>query len=92
MPKLNYQLKKYTKAVESIAKENGLASVKVTPNKGSIIRFELFEEGQSNPMVIWTIHHSHNRKKQIWSKEDYKKAARNLNCEYDYFIEKIRSL
>lgn len=90
MPKLSYPLKKYIKAVESIAEEKGLSHVKVTPTKGSIVRFELFEKNVDIPTVIWTIHHSHNKKQEIWSKEDYKKAARNLCCEYDYFIKKIQ--
>jgi len=91
MSKLSYPLKKYIKAVESIAQEKGLADVRITPNKGSVVRFELYEKGESIPMSIWIIHHSHNRKKEIWSKEDYKKAARNLNCEYDFLMERIKN-
>lgn len=91
MPKLNYPLNKYIKAVECIAEENGLASPKITPTKGSIVRFELFEIGMKVPMAVWTIHHTHNNKQQIWSKEDYKKAARNLCCDYEKFINKIQS-
>jgi len=92
MPKLNHQLKKYIKAVEAIARENGLASVKVTHTKGSIVRFELFEHNQTIPMSIWVIHHTHNKKREIWSREDYKKAARNLGCDFEIFIKKIQSI
>ena len=89
MQRPSYPLKKYIKVVEKIAKENGLASVKVTPTKGSIVRFELFERGEDVPMSIWTIHHEHNRKQIIWSKDDYRKAADRLTCTYEEFIQRL---
>lgn len=92
MPKLNYPLKKYEKAVREIARKNGLFDVKVTATKGSIVRFELFEKNMSVPMSIWVIHHTHDRKQQIWSREDYKKAARNLCCSEEDFLNKIKSV
>jgi len=92
MPKLNYPLKTYIKVVKSIATEKGLSSVKVTPAKGSVVRFELFEKNMNIPMSIWVIHHTHNNKKEIWSKDDYRKAARNLGCDYLTFLEKFKTL
>ena len=92
MPKLNYPLKKYSKAVEKIAKENGLAEVKSFPTKGSIVRFELFEVGESIPMCFWVIHHGHDRKKEIWSKDDYRKAADRLNCSLDEFVKRVKDV
>lgn len=92
MPKLNYPLKKYEKAVRLIAERNGLADVKVTSTKGSIVRFELFEIGQTVPMSIWVIHHSHDRKEEIWSREDYRKAARNLSCTEEEFLNTIKNI
>ncbi len=91
MPKLNYQLKKYKKAVLEIALSKGLVNVRVTPTKGSTVRFELFEKNMSVPMSIWIIHHSHDRKQEIWSREDYRKAARNLCCSEEEFLNKIKS-
>jgi hypothetical protein len=92
MPRLNYQLKYYIKAVERIAKDKKLARVVITPTKGSIVRFELFEEGIEVPKSIWTIHHGHDRRQEIWSKDDYRKASVNLNCTLEDFIKEIRSL
>lgn len=90
MPKPNYPPKKYTKIIEQIAKENELDRVEVIPNKGSIVRFELYEKERSTPLVMWTIHHRHNRRKEIWSPEDHKKAARNLNCDYGEFLKRFK--
>jgi len=89
MPKLRYPLKKYIKAVEKIAEEKGLSRVESFPTKGSIVRFELFEEGTDVPTCFWVVHHDHNRKKEIISKEDYRKAAARLNCTLDELIKKI---
>ena len=91
MSRLSHPLKKYKKAVEQLAEKNGV-SVTVTATKGSIVRFELFEPDAAIPMSIWVIHHSHNKKKEIWSKEDCKKAARNLCCTYEEFVECVRSI
>lgn len=91
MLKPKSSLKTYIKVVEKIAEERGLASVKITPAKGSVVRFELFENGQNVPMSIWTIHHEHNKKQIIWSKDDYRKAADRLVCTYEEFIERLNS-
>ncbi len=92
MPKLNYPLKKYIKAVEQIAEENNLAEVRYFFTKGSIVRFELFEKKEEKPMCFWIIHHAHTKKKQVWSKDDYRKAADRLNCSLEDFIDRIKSL
>ena len=91
MQKLNYPLKKYRKAVEDIAEQNGLSHVNVVPNGGSVVRFELFEKDSKIPCTFWVIHHSHNHKKEIWSKDDYRKASVNLNCSYEDFVEKVKN-
>jgi hypothetical protein len=90
MPKLKFQLKHYIKAVESIAEPMKL-TVQVTATTGSIIRFELFESGQKVPRSIWVIHHSHDRRQEVWSKDDYRKAALNLSCTTEEFIDRIKS-
>ncbi len=75
-----------------MVKKKELSHLKWKETKGSIVRFELFEKGRKNPTVFWTVHHEHNRKKVIWSKEDYRKAAVRLNCTLDEFIEVLDSL
>jgi len=93
MPKLNYPLKKYRKAVEVIAEEKGIARINVVPNKGSAVRFEVFREvTDSVPASMWVIHHSHERKQIVWSKDNYRKAAEHLGCTLEEFIQKIESL
>lgn len=92
MQRLNYQLKVYVRAVERIAIEKGLSHVVWKPTTGSIVRFELFEKGEKFPCSMWTIHHEHNRKKIIWSKEDYRKAADRLNVSIEYFITVLESI
>lgn len=89
MQKLNYPLKTYIKVVEKIAEENGLARVKITPNKGSAVRFELFETDEDVPCSIWVIHHSHDKKRIVWSKENYRKAATYLNCTLEEFLARF---
>tara|TARA_B100000745_G_scaffold267052_1_gene192605 strand:- start:8 stop:283 length:276 start_codon:yes stop_codon:yes gene_type:complete len=89
MPKLSYPLKKYIKVVEFFVKENGLEQLKTVPNKGSVVRFEIYEVGSTKPLAMWVIHHGHTRKKEIWSPEDYKKAARCLNCDYKEFLKQF---
>ena len=91
MPRLNYPIKKYQKAVEKIASEKDLF-VKVVAKKGSVVRFELFEDGCDVPLAFWVVHHSHgDRKKIIWSKEDYRKAATRLNCTLEEFTKRVAS-
>ena len=92
MQRLNYQLKDYIKAVEKIAEEKGLSHVNCKPTTGSIIRFELFEKNATTPFVFWTVHHEHNRKKVIYSKEDYRKAAVRLNFTLEHFIGVLHSI
>jgi hypothetical protein len=91
MPRLSYPLKKYEKAVEQIAHENGLV-LKTVNKGGSIVRFELFEPNNDIPTLFWVIHHEHKKKKHVVSKEDYKKAAIRLGCSLGEFIQKIEEL
>lgn len=93
MQKLNCPLKSYIKAVETIAEENGFSNVKYQETKGSIVRFELFEQDLKIPSSFWTVHYAHNdRKKPIWSKEDYRKAAVRLRVTLEDFIKKVESV
>lgn len=93
MPKLNYPLKKYRKAVESIAEEKGIARINIVPNKGSAVRFEVFR-GASDvvPASMWVIHHSHEKKQIVWSRDNYRKAAEHLGCTLGEFMQRIESI
>lgn len=46
--------------------------------KHNAIRFEVFRVGSSELLDFWTIHTEHSRKREIWSREDYKKPNRHL--------------
>jgi hypothetical protein len=89
MQRFNYPLKLYIKAVEKIANDKGLSHVKCKATKGSVVRFELFEVGVSVPCTFWVIHHEHNKKQVVWSKDDYRKAADRLSCTLEELIETI---
>lgn len=90
MPRLSYELNSYIKAVENLALKKGFDKVLNIKTGGSVVRFELFLKNESKPTSMWVIHHDHNRKKTIWSKEDYKKAASRLQCTYDELIDEIK--
>ncbi len=92
MQRLNNPLKKYIKAVELIATEKGLSHVKWKETHGSVVRFEIFEKNENTPCAFWVVHHEHNRQKNIYSKEDYRKAAVRLNCTLEELVKKIESL
>ena len=89
-PKL-YPLKDYIKAAEKLAAKKGLR-LEVTPGKGSAVRFDVFMAGEIEPWEIWAVHTSHTKKREIWSKEDYKKPDRCLGLEPGTFLKEIASL
>lgn len=87
MQKLNYPLKTYIKAVEIIAKQKGFREIKVCSKKGSAVRFDTFVNSEEDVHSAWTVHSKHNKKRTIYSKEDYRKVPRHLNCTLEEFIE-----
>lgn len=86
MQKFSYKLKTFIRAIEIIAKQKGL-ELKMFNKKGSGIRFELFKSGTSTPENFWVIHTEHESAKRITSKQDYKKAAYELNITIEEFVE-----
>lgn len=92
MPKPSYPLKKYIKAAEKLAKIKGFDRIEYEAATGSIIRFELFLPNESEPTSFWIIHHDHNGKKTIWSRDDYRKAADRMNATEDEFLDILRNM
>lgn len=90
MQKLNYQLKTYIKAVEILTIRKGFESLKIHNKSGSAVHFELFLKGEIVPHNVWQVHTEHNKRKNIISKEDYKKGAKNLNISLEEFIEILK--
>lgn len=86
MQKLNYPLNAYIKAVEIMLEKKHLQCLKVYNKSGSAVHFDLFEIGNEVPVSMWQVHTEHKNKRRIISKEDYKKAARCLNCSLEEFI------
>jgi hypothetical protein len=92
MPKLNYPLNIYIRAVEQLVLESNFERVRIKETTGSIVRFEVFIPGENEPTSIWVIHYAHDRKKSVWSKEDYKKPPKHLCMPETRFLEILNSL
>lgn len=86
MQKFSYKLKTFIKAIEVIAKQKGL-ELRMVNKKGSGIRFELFRPNASLPENLWVVHTEHEAAKRITSRQDYKKAAYELNITLEEFAE-----
>jgi hypothetical protein len=88
MQRLNFSLKKYVKAIRILCLRHGFERLEVIPNKGSVVRFELFVPDEEIPQSMWTVHHKHNKRKAIYSREDYKKVIRHIKtATLDEFME-----
>lgn len=92
-----FPLNDYIKAVEILAQKMG-RRVEVYNGKKNAIRFEVFplskNGGQDSKEIIemWTIHTSHNKKRTIWSREDYRKPDRNLCARQGEFMEILENI
>ncbi|MBU1046821.1 hypothetical protein KKH36_03525, partial [Patescibacteria group bacterium] len=87
MPKLNYKLNVYIKALNILLKEKGFDRVKIYNKSGSAVHFDLFNNKEEYPCCMWQVHTEHKSTHIIKSKEDYKKAARNCNATLEEFIK-----
>ena len=87
MPRLNYKLKTYKKALEILLKQQGFDKVDIYNKRGSAVHFDLFNNNEDVPCSMWQVHTEHRNSRVIKSKEDYKKAARNCNVELNDFIK-----
>ena len=87
-----YPLNDYIKAVEKLAALKNLRMVVSQGSSGSAIRFEVFVDNDQVPIEIWTIHTIHSKKREVWSKEDYRKPDRCLGARAGEFMEILESL
>ena len=88
MPKVGqYQIKVYVKAVHEMAKLKGFHGVEYFRGSKNAYRFEVFLPNEVEPTSFWTIHVSHNRKEEVWSKDDYRKPDIHLNGRSGEFVE-----
>ncbi|KKP85825.1 hypothetical protein A3B84_02265 [Candidatus Nomurabacteria bacterium RIFCSPHIGHO2_02_FULL_35_13] len=90
MQKLNYPLNTYIKAVGILAKTKGFREVKIFNKNGSAVHFEVFLGTDTVPHSMWNVHSLHDKKRTIYSNEDYKKATRNLSCTVEEFLEILK--
>ena len=91
MPRLNYQLKVYIKAVDILAQKKGFNRVEMIRKKGGyVFRFEAFIGEETKPHSMWTVHTEHNRKEIVYSMEDYKKIATNLVCSMEEVLQVLK--
>lgn len=92
MPKQkHWSLANYIKAVDILAERKGFV-IKSFLNKHNGIHFDAFRKGESEVWDVWTIHTEHTKKREIWSKEDYRKPDRCLDARAGEFLEVLESL
>ncbi len=92
MQRLNYPLNKYIKAAEKIALANGFSRIEIVQKRGSVVRFDVFQPNESKPCNMWTVHTEHNKKRNIISKDDYRKMSVYLKSSMEQVIETLESL
>ena len=90
MQKLNYPLNVYIKAVEILARTKGFREVKIFNKDGSVVHFEVFLGTDIIPHSMWNVHSLHDKKRTVYSKEDYKKVTRHLNCTLEEFLAVLK--
>ena len=84
-------LKDYIKTVEICITEK-YGGIKHHDNKGSVYVFEVFEKKDDKiPAIIWGIHFSHNKKKEIWS-DDLKKIYNKTVVTKERFLEILEKI
>ncbi|MEX2014192.1 MAG: hypothetical protein WD896_02450 [Parcubacteria group bacterium] len=93
MPKpLNLKLRDYCKAVE-ICIEEKYGHLKHYDNGGAEHTFLVFEKKDDDkPAVIWSVHFGHNKKKEIWSREDFKKIYDKTAVAKERFLEILKKI
>ncbi|MEK7081254.1 MAG: hypothetical protein AAB902_02615 [Patescibacteria group bacterium] len=90
MQRLDYALKTYIKAVEILAKTKGFSKIEFHSKSGSAVRFEAFVGNDTVPHSMWVVHVLHDKRKTIYSKEDYRKVTVNLVCTMEEFLEVLK--
>lgn len=88
----NIKLKDYIKAVEICILEK-YGHLKHYDNGGSTHTFEVFEKKNDDiPCVIWGIHFGHDKKKEIWSRDDLKKIFTKTAVPKERFVEVLKKI
>lgn len=89
---INLKLKHYCKAVEICILEK-YEHLKHYDNGGSAHTFEVFEKkDDDHPAIIWAVHFGHNKKKEIWSREDVKKIYEKTAVAKERFLEVLKEI
>lgn len=89
---LGIKLNDYCKAVR-ICIEEYYGHLKDYPTSGSIYTFEVFEDKDDDvPAIVWNIHHEHNKKKEIWSKQDLRKIFERTKVPKERFVEVLHKI
>jgi hypothetical protein len=92
MPKLKlYPLKDYIKGAEVLASTEN-RRLEVHYGKGSAVRFEIFNGDEKIPSEFWVVHINHTKKKEIWSRDNYKKPDHCFGVEPGTFIRILENL
>ena len=92
MSQLQHSLNDYIKVVELFVARKGFDKVKYFGQKGSSVRFELYMQKESVPCSMWVIHTEHDKKRSIWSREDYKKGANRLDVSLEDFMAAFKEV
>lgn len=89
---LNLKLKDYIKAVEICIGEK-YGHLKHGYNGGSVYSFEVFEKKDDDqPTIVWVIHFGHNKKREIWSRDDLKKIYERTAVAKERFLEVLQKI
>lgn len=92
MPKRKqYPLKEYIKAVEILAERKKLR-VAVSYSSKNAIRFDVFREEEAEPHEMWVIHTEHTKRREVWSKEKYRKPDRCLDARPGEFLDILEEM
>lgn len=85
-------LKDYCKAVEVCIEESGYGHLRHYDSGGSVHSFEVFKDKNDDaPSVVWIVHFSHNKKKEMWS-DDIKKIYQKTSVPKERFIEVLKKI
>lgn len=92
MPKRKqYSLKEYIKAVEILAERKKLR-IAVSYGSKNAIRFDVFMVTETKPADMWVIHTEHTKRREVWSKENYRKPDRCLDARPGEFLEILEEI
>lgn len=86
-----YPLNEYIKAAERLAAQKGFR-LEVGMGSKNAIRFDVFMAGETQPWDFWTVHTNHNKRREVWSKEDYRKPDRCMGLGEGTFLAMLESL